>query len=255
MSDTILQLNNIEAAYGPVVAIRGVSLELPRGKIVALLGANGAGKTTVLKTISGIVDPTRGSIVFDGNEIQSQKPSVIVRQGLCHVPEGREVFPLLTVHENLLMGAFSRRDDIAPDLKRVYDYFPALIERNGLEAGKLSGGQQQMLAIGRALMGRPKLLLLDEPSLGLSPKLTQDIFAIIVRINREQGVSVLLVEQNAAVALGCADIGYVMELGRIVMHDTAARLMEKEDIKEFYLGQHDVGVRGEQRWKRKKSWR
>jgi branched-chain amino acid transport system ATP-binding protein len=255
VSDAILQLNNIEAAYGPVVAIRGVSLELPRGKIVALLGANGAGKTTVLKAISGIVEPTRGSIIFDGSQIQCRKPSEIVRQGLCHVPEGREMFPLLTVRENLLMGAFTRRDDIAPDLERIYGYFPVLQERAGQQAGSLSGGQQQMLAIGRALMGSPQLLLLDEPSLGLSPKLTQDIFAIVARINREQGVSVLLVEQNAAVALACADHGYVMELGRIVMHDSAARLLEKEDIKEFYLGQQELGVRGEQRWKRKKSWR
>lgn len=255
MSEAILQLNNVEAAYGPVVAIRGVSIAVPRGKIIALLGANGAGKTTVLKTISGIVDPTRGSIVFEGGEIHGRRPSTIVRQGLCHVPEGREVFPLLTVRENLLMGAYTRRDDIAPDLLRIYDYFPVLKEQLAQQAGRLSGGQQQMLAIGRALMGRPKLLLLDEPSLGLSPKLTQEIFAIIARINREQGVSILLVEQNAAVALACADLGYVMELGRIVMHDSAARLLEQDDIKEFYLGQQDVGVRGEQRWKRKKSWR
>jgi branched-chain amino acid transport system ATP-binding protein len=259
MSDTepLLRINNIEASYGPVTAIRGVSLAVPRGAIVTVLGANGAGKTTILKTISGIIDPTKGTIVFEGEEIQRRQPDWIVRRGISHVPEGREVFPLLTVRENLLMGAYTRRDrdGIAQDLERVYGYFPILKERAGQEAGRLSGGQQQMLAICRALMARPRLLLLDEPSLGLSPKLVQEIFGIIRRINQEQGTTMLLVEQNARVALQTAHYGYVLEVGRIVMEDTCERLLQKEDIKEFYLGMKSQGVRGERRWKRKKTWR
>jgi branched-chain amino acid transport system ATP-binding protein len=257
VTETLLKINNIEASYGPVTAIRGVSLTVPRGAIVTVLGANGAGKTTILKTISGIIDPTKGSIVFDGEEIQRRQPDWIVRRGISHVPEGREVFPLLTVRENLLMGAYTRRDrdGIARDLERVYGYFPILKERAGQEAGRLSGGQQQMLAISRALMARPRLLLLDEPSLGLSPKLVKEIFAIIRRINQEQGTTMLLVEQNARVALETAHYGYVLEVGRIVMEDTCERLLQKEDIKEFYLGMKSQGVRGERRWKRKKTWR
>ncbi len=255
--DAILRLSNIEASYGPVTAIRGVSLAVPRGRIVTVLGANGAGKTTILKTISGILDPTKGAIHFDGAEIQRERPDRIVRRGIAHVPEGREVFPLLSVRDNLMMGAYTRTDrqGIAADLERGYDYFPVLKERAMQEAGQLSGGQQQMLAIARALMARPRLLLLDEPSLGLSPKLVKEIFAIIRRINREQGTSMLLVEQNAHIALETADYGYVLEVGRIVMEDSCARLMQKEDIREFYLGVKQTGVRGERRWKRKKTWR
>jgi branched-chain amino acid transport system ATP-binding protein len=180
-----------------------------------------------------------------------------VRQGISHVPEGREVFPLLSVHDNLMMGAYTRRDrdGVAQDLEMVYAYFPVLRERARQEAGQLSGGQQQMLAISRALMSRPALMLLDEPSLGLSPKLTQEIFAIIRRINRERGTTILLVEQNAAMALELADHGYVLEVGRIVMEDTCERLRQKDDIREFYLGMKDAGVRGERRWKKKKQWR
>ncbi len=257
MTEPLLKINNIEASYGPVTAIRGVSLTVPRGAIVTVLGANGAGKTTILKTISGIIDPTKGSIVFNGEEIQRRQPDWIVRRGISHVPEGREVFPLLTVRENLLMGAYTRRDrdGVAQDLERVYGYFPILKERAGQEAGRLSGGQQQMLAISRALMARPRLLLLDEPSLGLSPRLVKEIFAIIRRINQEQGTTMLLVEQNARVALETAHYGYVLEVGRIVMEDTCERLLQKEDIKEFYLGMKSQGVRGERRWKRKKTWR
>ncbi|MFZ5510947.1 MAG: ABC transporter ATP-binding protein [Pseudomonadota bacterium] len=257
MTEPLLKINNIEASYGPVTAIRGVSLTVPRGAIVTVLGANGAGKTTILKTISGIIDPTKGSIVFDGEEIQRRQPDWIVRRGISHVPEGREVFPLLTVRENLLMGAYTRRDrdGVAQDLERVYGYFPILKERAGQEAGRLSGGQQQMLAISRALMARPRLLLLDEPSLGLSPRLVKEIFGIIRRINQEQGTTMLLVEQNARVALETAHYGYVLEVGRIVMEDTCERLLQKEDIKEFYLGMKSQGVRGERRWKRKKTWR
>ena len=258
-SAPILQLNNVEAAYGAVKAIRGVSLDVAPGSIVTVLGSNGAGKTTILKTISGILDPQKGSIRFRGEEIQGRDPADIVRRGLVHVPEGREIFPLLTVRENLLMGAYTRpaseRDQVAADIEAMYDYFPILRERSGQDAGLLSGGQQQMLAISRALLARPTLMLLDEPSLGLSPKLTSEIFEIIVRINRERGVTLLVVEQNAKIALRYAHYGYVLEIGRIVMHDTCAALREKEDIKEFYLGVKDTGVRGERRWKKKKQWR
>ncbi|HZO03570.1 MAG TPA: ABC transporter ATP-binding protein [Burkholderiales bacterium] len=253
----MLQLKNVEAAYGPITAIRGVSLSVPRGAIVTVLGANGAGKTTIMKTISGILDPTKGTIELEGEPIQGLEPDAIVRRGICHVPEGREVFPLLGVHDNLMMGAFTRQDraGIAEDLEQAYAYFPILRERARQAAGSLSGGQQQMLAISRALMGRPKLLLLDEPSLGLSPKLTKDIFEIITRINRERALSIVVVEQNAAMALSHAHFGYILEVGRVVMEDSCERLMQKDDIKEFYLGMHAAGVRGERRWKRKKTWR
>ena len=255
--ESILQLKNVEAAYGPITAIRGVSLSVPSGAIVTVLGANGAGKTTIMKTISGILDPSKGTIEFEGEAIQGLEPDAIVRRGICHVPEGREVFPLLSVHDNLMMGAFTRkdRDGVAADLEQAYAYFPILRERARQPAGSLSGGQQQMLAISRALMGRPKLLLLDEPSLGLSPKLTKDIFEIITRINRERELSIIVVEQNAAMALSHAHFGYILEVGRVVMEDSCERLMQKDDIKEFYLGMHAGGVRGERRWKRKKTWR
>ncbi|HZR89071.1 MAG TPA: ABC transporter ATP-binding protein [Bradyrhizobium sp.] len=255
--ETILKLSNIESYYGPVMAIRGISLEVARGQIVTLLGANGAGKTTVLKTISGILDPQKGSIEFLGKPIQRMEADKIVRLGLSHVPEGREVFPFLTVRENLMMGAFPRkdRDGVIEDLERVYGYFPRLKERLEQPAGQLSGGEQQMLAIGRALMNRPVLLLLDEPSLGLSPMLVREIFGIIRRINEEQGVSILLVEQNARIALETAHYGYVLEVGRIVMNDACARLMQSADIQEFYLGAKEAGARGERRWKKKKTWR
>src|ERR1700760_2594375 len=199
--DIILKVSNIESYYGPIMAIRGISLEVPRGRIVTLLGANGAGKTTVLKTISGILDPKKGSIDFREKPIQRMEADKIVRLGLSHVPEGREVFPFLSVRENLMMGAYPRadRDGVAEDLERVYGYFPRLKERIDQPAGQLSGGEQQMLAIGRALMNRPTLLLLDEPSLGLSPILVREIFDIIRRVNQEQGMSILLVEQNAKV--------------------------------------------------------
>ena len=255
--EVLLSLSNIESAYGPVKAIRGVSLKVRRGEVVTVLGPNGAGKSTILKTISGVLDPIRGTVEFAGRDITAQAPVKIVRQGLGHVPEGREVFPLLSVRNNLVMGAFTRndRDGIARDLRAVYDYFPILQERAEQPAGLLSGGQQQMLAISRALMGAPQMLLLDEPSLGLSPKLTRDIFEIIVRVNRERGTTILLVEQNANMALNAADRGYVLENGRIVMEDSCARLRDKDDIREFYLGMKAPGVRGQRRWKRKKTWR
>ena len=254
---TILKLLNVESAYGPIRAIRGVSLAVEKGRIGTVLGANGAGKSTILKTISGIIDPRKGSVEFAGADITAMDPADIVRRGLSHVPEGREVFPLLSVRDNLLMGAYTRtdRDAAARDMEMVYGYFPILRERSHQEAGLLSGGQQQMLSISRALMAAPQMILLDEPSLGLSPRLTREIFEIVVRINRERGTTLLLVEQNAHMALNVADYGYVLENGRIVMEDTCERLREKEDIKEFYLGLKDDGVRGERRWKKKKTWR
>jgi branched-chain amino acid transport system ATP-binding protein len=257
VAEGLLQVTNLETYYGPIMAIRGISFEVPRGAIVTLLGANGAGKTTVLKTVSGVMDPQKGTVTFDGREIQRLDPDRVARLGLSHVPEGREIFPLLTVAENLEMGAFTRADGdgVRRDLEMVYDYFPVLKARARQRAGSLSGGEQQMLAISRALMARPKMMLLDEPSLGLAPRLVNEIFQIIVRINGEQGVTVLLVEQNANMALHIAHYGYVMEVGRIVMADTCSRLLEKEDIKEFYLGMKEASVRGTRRWKRKKTWR
>lgn len=253
----MLKLANVESAYGPIKAIRGVSLAVNQGQIATVLGSNGAGKTTILKTISGIIDPRKGSVAFKGQDITARDPAEVVRRGLSHVPEGREVFPLLSVHDNLMMGAYTRRDRdaVARDLEAVYGYFPILKERSAQDAGLLSGGQQQMLAISRALMAAPEMMLLDEPSLGLSPKLTQEIFSIVVRINRERGTTMLLVEQNAHMALNVADYGYVLENGRVVMDDRCDRLREKEDIREFYLGMKDAGERGERRWKRKKTWR
>lgn len=253
----ILSLQNVESSYGPVKAIRGVSLKVEPGSIAAVLGSNGAGKTTILKTISGIIDPNRGAVEFKGQNITARDPADIVRRGLSHVPEGREVFSLLSVRDNLIMGAYTRtdRDGVARDLEAIYAYFPILGERSDQAAGLLSGGQQQMLAISRALMAAPALVLLDEPSLGLSPRLTKEIFEIVIRINRERGTTILLVEQNANMALNAADYGYVLENGRIVMEDTCERLREKDDIREFYLGMKDHGVRGERRWKRKKTWR
>jgi branched-chain amino acid transport system ATP-binding protein len=253
----ILTLTNVESAYGPIRAIRGVSLRVRQGEIATVLGANGAGKSTILKTISGIVDPRKGTIVFRDEDITARDPALIVQRGLSHVPEGREVFPLLSVRDNLMMGAYTRRDRdaVARDLEIVYAYFPILKERQQQDAGLLSGGQQQMLAISRAIMAAPQLILLDEPSLGLSPLLTHEIFHIVVRINRERGTTLLLVEQNANMALNVADYGYVLENGRIVMEDSCERLREKEDIKEFYLGMKEAGARGERRWKKKKTWR
>lgn len=257
MSDAILKVRNIETYYGPIMAIRGISLDVRDGQIATVLGANGAGKTTILKTVSGIMDPQKGVVEFDGQEIQKRDPDWVMRQGISHVPEGREVFPFLTVQDNLMMGAYTRkdRDAIARDVELVHSYFPILKERSEQPAGQLSGGEQQMLSISRALMARPKLMLLDEPSLGLSPRLVKEIFAIIKRLNVEQGMTMLLVEQNANIALHTADFGYVLEVGRIVMEDTTENLLQKEDIREFYLGIQDHGVRGKRRWKKRKTWR
>ena len=252
----LLTLRNIETYYGPIVAIRGVSLEVQEGTVVTILGANGAGKTTVLKTIGGAMDPQKGRVVFNGQDITSRDPDRIAKLGIGHVPEGREVFPFLNVDENLGVGAYTRRRaDLNADLEMVYGYFPALAEHRKQPAGFLSGGQQQMLAIGRALMLRPRLMLLDEPSLGLAPRLVAEIAAIVQRLNKEQGMAILLVEQNARMALEVADYGYVMEVGRIVMEDTCERLQNATDIQEFYLGMKDQGVRGRRRWKQRKTWR
>ena len=253
----LLEVRNLETFYGPIMAIRGVSLKVEKGQVVTVLGANGAGKTTLLKTISGIMDPEKGQVFFEGEEIQGKEPHQVVKRGIVQVPEGREVFPLLTVEENLALGAYTRKDrtEIARDRDLVFSYFPILAERRAQEAGTLSGGQQQMLAIGRGLMLRPKIMLLDEPSLGLSPLLTQEIFTILKRLNTDEGVTMMLVEQNAAVALDLADQGYVMELGRIVMSDSAERLAASEDIQRFYLGHANEGARGERRWKKRKTWR
>ena len=256
MSGALLEVRNLESFYGPVMAIRGVSLDVPEGSIVAVLGANGAGKTTLLRTISGVMDPEKGDVRLAGESIARGEPDRIVRRGVVHVPEGREVFPLLNVGENLAMGAYTRRNgDVDEDLEMVFGYFPILKERLRQSAGTLSGGQQQMLAIARGLMARPRVMLLDEPSLGLSPILVRDIFSIIRRLNEERGVTMLLVEQNAGAALDVAAYGYVMEVGRIVLDGPADRLERSRDIQEFYLGAREQGQRGERRWKRRKTWR
>ncbi|MFZ1681172.1 MAG: ABC transporter ATP-binding protein [Rhizobiaceae bacterium] len=253
----LLSVRNLEAFYGPIMALRGVSLDVHAGRIVTVLGANGAGKTTLMKTISGVMDPEKGEVLFDGESIGGSEPDRVVRRGIVHVPEGREVFPLLSVAENLRMGAFTRRagSGIAEDEEMVYAYFPILKERRRQAAGTLSGGQQQMLAIGRGLMARPKLMLLDEPSLGLSPLLVSEIFEIIGRLNRERSMTMMLVEQNAAIALENAHFGYVLELGRIVMAGEAETLKQSKDVQEFFLGVRDESPRGQKRWKQRKTWR
>ena len=238
MAEPILKVSNIETYYGPIMAIRGVSFDVPKSSIVTILGANGAGKTTVLKTVCGVMDPQKGNVVFEGREIQRQDPDRVMRLGISHVPEGREVFPFLSVRENLRMGAYTRRDadEIAQDLEAVFGYFPVLKERADQRAGSLSGGEQQMLAISRALMVGPRLMLLDEPSFGLAPLIVQEIFRIMRRINAEAKVSMLLVEQNAALALELADHAYVLETGRVVMSGKASVVKSDEAIRKSYLG-------------------
>ncbi|MCK1394464.1 ABC transporter ATP-binding protein [Bradyrhizobium sp. 1] len=256
MTSAILDVANIETHYGPIAALRGISLAVEEGKITTILGSNGAGKTTVLKTIAGALDPTRGQVRLQGQEIQGMAPDAIARKGIAHVPEGREIFPFLSVGQNLMMGAYARSDRsaMAADLDRVLSYFPRLVELRTRAAGTLSGGEQQMVAIGRALMSRPRVLLLDEPSLGLSPRLVKEVLDVIVRINRDDKLSVLLVEQNVAQALQIAHYGYVMELGRVVMADTCDQLRTKADIQEFYLGMRADDAGPNRRWK-KKTWR
>jgi branched-chain amino acid transport system ATP-binding protein len=233
----VLEIEGLRAAYGPVEALRGVDLEVRAGELVCLLGANGAGKSSTLRAISGLVRPTGGHIVFDGRPITGLEPSAILEAGIAHCPEGRRVFPYLTVEENLAMGAYVRRDrdGITTDLERVCAHFPILGERRRQAAGTLSGGEQQMLAIGRALMARPRLILFDEPSLGLAPTVVETTFGIIADIRR-QGTTVLMVEQNAYLALQMADRGYVMETGRIVLAGAARELMENDHVRRAYLG-------------------
>ena len=255
----LLDIKNIETFYTLIYALRGVSLTVEEGTITAVLGNNGAGKSTVLKTVMGLLDdqPDKGTIEFMGKRIDGKDPEVIVRRGISYVPEGREVFEELSVRENLLMGAYIRRDrtGIKKDFDRIYGYFPVLKQREDQWAGTLSGGEQQMLAIGRALMNRPKLLFLDEPSLGLSPILVRDIFKIISTVN-DEGVTILLVEQNARMALAISDVGLILENGRFVMKGKAKELMEDKDVQEFYLGMRsEESAKGYQRWKRKKRWR
>jgi branched-chain amino acid transport system ATP-binding protein len=254
----LLDVRNLETWYGPVVAIQGINLQVPRGGVVAVMGANGAGKTTLLNTLAGVIDPFKGGVWFEGQPVHGLDADTVCRRGLVLVPEGRQVYPYLSVRDNLAMGAYARRDKeaVRADLARVLAWFPRLRERSAQHAGLLSGGEQQMLAIGRALLSAPKLLMLDEPSLGLSPLLTQEIFRIIDRITQETGTAVLVVEQNAAIALAHAQFGYVLELGRVVAADTCAALLKKSDVRDSYLGLgHRSGLSGVARWKRRKTWR
>lgn len=262
----LLTVNNVEVIYDHVILVlKGVSLIIPEGGIVALLGANGAGKSTTLKAISNLLhvergEVTKGSIEFLGTRIDRAEAAALVRRGIVQVMEGRRIFEHLTVEENLRTGAYTRRNShaIGGDLERVYHYFPRLRERRSVKGGYVSGGEQQMLAIGRALMARPKLMLLDEPSMGLAPMLVQEIFDIVVRMNREEQVAILLAEQNAAMALRVVQYGYVMENGRIVLDGEAKMLRENEDVKEFYLGLTGVGQRRSYRdvkhYRRRKRW-
>lgn len=255
----LLEVKNIETYYDLVYAIRGASFAVEEGSITAILGNNGAGKSTILKTIMGLIEdqPDKGIIEFDGSPIQHQDTDKIVRKGIAYVPEGREVFDELTVYEHLVMGAFTRKDTLAikKDIEQVFNYFPVLKDRTNQWAGTLSGGEQQMLAMGRALMLRPRLLLLDEPSLGLSPILVKEIFSIIKKIH-SQGTTILLVEQNAKMALSISSKGLILENGRFVMKGDSKELMEDKDVKEFYLGiKSETSAKGYQRWKRKKAWR
>jgi branched-chain amino acid transport system ATP-binding protein len=233
----MLELKSIESYYGKIQALKGIDLEVPEGGIVAILGANGAGKSTTLKTISGLIEPQQGEILFQGQSIHKKEPHQIVRLGICQVPEGRDIFMGLTVQENLKMGAFTRNDSkaVQNDMERIFQSFPILKERARQQAGTLSGGEQQMLAIARGLMSNPKLMLLDEPSLGLAPMMVEEIFQIIAEINKE-GVTILLVEQNANMALQTAQYGYVMETGAVALHDSAENLIQNDYVRKVYLG-------------------
>ncbi len=262
----MLRLNNIQVVYSDVILVlKGLSLEVPDGQIVALLGANGAGKTTTLKAISGLLKTengkvTDGSIEFMGRQIDGLDPEAICRLGIVQVMEGRKVLESLTVEENLKIGGYTRRDPegVKTDMRMIYEYFPRLVERRHQLAGYLSGGEQQMLVIGRALMAKPRLLLLDEPSLGLAPLLVREIFEIIQKVNAERGTTFLLVEQNARIALGIAHYGYIMENGRIVLDGPAVKLRGNDDVREFYLGLSEAGHRKSFKdikfYKRRKRW-
>ena len=235
MSEAILKIRDLKVNYGGIEAVKGIGFEVPAGEIVTLIGANGAGKSSTLRAIAGLVKPAAGHIEFQGEDITGKDPTAIVTRGITLVPEGRRIFPDLTVQENLRIGAYLRKDDISADLRWVYELFPRLKERSWQAGGTLSGGEQQMLAVGRALMSRPKVIMMDEPSLGLAPLIVKGIFDIIREINR-QGVTVLLIEQNANMALKTAHTGYVMETGRITMSGSGAALLANEEIKAAYLG-------------------
>ena len=264
--ETLLEVNNIEVIYNHVILVlKGVSLNVPKGGITALLGGNGAGKTTTLKAISNLLksergEVTKGSILYRGQRVQDLSPSDMVQRGVIQVMEGRHCFEHLTVEENLLTGAYTRRDGsaaVAADLEMVYDYFPRLRERRKSQAGYTSGGEQQMCAIGRALMSRPETILLDEPSMGLAPQLVEEIFGIVKDLNEREGVAFLLAEQNTNVALRFAHYGYILESGRVVMDGPAADLRENPDVKEFYLGMSDEGrksFRDVRSYRRRKRW-
>ncbi|PKR54016.1 ABC transporter ATP-binding protein [Thalassospira marina] len=259
----LLSVNNIEVVYDDVILVlRGVSLDVPQGSIVTLLGPNGAGKSTTLKAISGLLktedgEVTRGEITFAGQPISNRYPEDIVRSGIFQVMEGRRIIEDMTCLENLRLGAYTRKDNgVKDDIEMVFEYFPRLRERTGL-AGYLSGGEQQMLAIGRALMARPKMILLDEPSMGLSPLLVKEVFGIIEKINRDQGITMLIVEQNANFALKVADYGYIMESGKVVLDGTRDELLNNEDVKEFYLGggsEERKSFKNIKSYKRRKRW-
>lgn len=235
----MIKINDLVVAYGGIEALKGVSLEVPKGKIVTLVGANGAGKSTTLKSIVGLVKPKSGAIVYEGEDLTKLTTEKMVEKGIALVPEGRRVFSDLTVLENLKIGAYSRKDrnHIDKDLENVYSLFPRLKERTWQAAGTLSGGEQQMLAIGRALMSKPKLIMMDEPSLGLAPIIVKELFGIIKKINKEEGVTVLLIEQNANAALKIADIGYIMETGKIILEGSGKDLLTNEEVKKAYLGE------------------
>lgn len=235
MSDTILKIDNLKVNYGGIEAVKGISFDVSKGDIVTLIGANGAGKSSTLRAIAGLVNISGGSIEFNGENLVGLDTTAIVSKGITLVPEGRKIFPDLTVEENLRIGAYMRKDNIKDDMNRVYDLFPRLRERHWQAGGTLSGGEQQMLAVGRAMMSRPKLIMMDEPSLGLAPLVVKDIFTIIREINKE-GITVLLIEQNANMALKTADWAYVLETGNITMKGTGPELLEKDDIKAAYLG-------------------
>ncbi len=239
MTAPILELKDIHTSYGNIDALKGISLKVYPGEIVTIIGANGAGKSTTLMSICGIVPLKSGEIIYDGNAIQGRAADTLPEKGLCQVPEGRRIFPRLSVEDNLEMGAFFRKDrsEIASDMKHVFDLFPVLHDRRKQAGGTLSGGEQQMLAIGRALMSRPKLLLMDEPSLGLAPLIVQRIFDIVRDINAKDGTTILLVEQNANIALQIAKRGYVLETGKMVMEDEAGRLLDNPEIRKAYLGE------------------
>ena len=235
MNEPILSIRNLKVNYGGIEAVKGISFDVQEGSIVTLIGANGAGKSSTLRSIVGLVKPAAGQIVFRGDDITNYDTNVIVKKGITLVPEGRRIFPDLTVLENLKVGAYLRRDEIAGDIQWVYELFPRLKERSWQAGGTLSGGEQQMLAVGRALMARPKLIMMDEPSLGLAPLVVRDIFSIIRQINR-QGVTILLIEQNANMALKVADKAYVMETGRITMSGTGRELLDNDAVRAAYLG-------------------